>query len=64
MRAISDDEQRSDGAKSTLPKGLRRRRPMASLRRLSDFPHRLHRRRLPWPGGARNAAHGTFTTGC
>jgi hypothetical protein len=64
MRDISDDEQRRDGAKSALPNGLRRRRPMASLRLLYAVPHRPRRRALPWPGGARNAAHGTFTTGC
>jgi len=63
MREISDDEQRRDGAKSTLPKGLRRRRAMASLRLLSDVPHRWRRRASP-PGGARYAADGTFTTGC
>jgi hypothetical protein len=63
MRDISDDEQRSDGAKSTLPEGLRRRRAIASLRRRSDIPHRLRRRRLPGPVGARKAARGTRATG-
>jgi len=47
MRDISDDEQRSDRAKSTLPKGLRRRRVRASLRLLNDVPHRLRRRASP-----------------
>ena len=27
-------------------------------------PHRLRRRAWPRPGGARNAPHGTLTTGC
>jgi hypothetical protein len=64
MRDISDDEQRSDRAKSTLPTGLRRRPVIASLRLLNDVPHRRRRRASLWPGGARNAAHGTSTTGC
>src|SRR5262252_2677839 len=39
MRDISDDEQRSDRAKSTLPKGLRR----CSRRGPRDFRHGLLR---------------------
>jgi len=48
MRDISGGEPPSDRAKSTLPKGLRRRRAMAWLRLLPDGPHRLRRRASPW----------------
>ena len=61
MRDIVD-EQPSHRGKSWLPFGLLR--GMAALRLLSDVPHRLRRRALPCPGGARNAARGTSATGC
>ena len=64
MRDIVSDEQRSYRGKSLLPFGLQRRRAMASSRLLSDVPHRSRRRSSPQPCGARNAAHGTSTTGC
>jgi hypothetical protein len=44
MPVISDDEQRSDRAKSWLPKGLRRQRAMAMSPLLPDVRHRLRRR--------------------
>ena len=43
MRAISDDEQRSNRAKSWLPKRLRRRRARTLLQLLPDVPHRRRR---------------------
>jgi hypothetical protein len=64
MPYIFDDEQRSYRGKSCLPFGLRRRPAKALSRLVSDVPHRSARRFSPWPGGARNAAHGTSTTDC
>jgi len=80
MRAISNSGQRSYRAKSLLPDqkrsnkgdlvpakscvtlrpmpGLRRRPAPASSRLLTNVPHCLR------PGGARNAARGSSTTGC
>lgn len=65
MLFIYDDDKRSYCGKSLLPFGLRRRRAVC-------FTPAPHRWKAPpsspllasQPGGARNAARGTSTTGC
>jgi len=65
MLFIHDDDQQSYRGKSLLPFGLRRRRPIC----FAAAPHRCPASPsspllASRPGGARNAARATSTTGC